>query len=201
VRLFVMAMVLASTVTAPAMAQEDAPAPPAAVPQLVELTEADIAAIPMPELAFTPSASDIGNYEKYFYFHRADTGFSTAYADILECDALAGGIRIYAGADEPYPGYYASQYGIGGVIGGVLGAALADAIHGSAARREARRANMRNCMAFKGYSRYGLAKDLWEHFNFEEGNGREPEPARTQALMRQARVASGPTPAAEAIEP
>ncbi|MEL1249451.1 hypothetical protein [Aurantiacibacter gilvus] len=198
-RSILLAAVLAGSTAAPALAQDETPE--AAAVQQAALTEEEIAAIPMPELVFEPSANDIDNYEKYFYFHRADTDFNEAYADILECDALASGFRIYAGASEPYPGYYGSQYGIGGVIGGVIGAALADAIHGSAARREARRANMRNCMAFKGYARYGLAKDLWEEFNFEEGNGREPEPQRTEALMQQARVASGPTPAAEAIVP
>jgi hypothetical protein len=166
-----------------------------------QFTEADIAAVAMPALEFTETPDDAANYEKYFYFHRAATSFAEAYADITECDALASGISAYVGSAEPYPGYYGTQYGIGGVIGGVVGAALADAIHGSALRRKIRRINMRNCMSFKGYQRYGLAKPLWETFNFEEGNGRKRDDVREAALLKQARVASGPVPASRVIEP
>lgn len=188
---------------APVVAQDQA-GQDQAVQEMVadwRLSEAQVAAVIYPELAFEPSANDRDNYEKYFYFHRADTSFNEAYGDIRECDALAGGTTSYASSGEPYPGYYASQYGIGGVIGGVLGSVLADAIHGSAARRKAKRINMRNCMAFKGYDRYGLSKDLWEAFNFEEGNGRKPDEDRQRVMQQQALIASGPRPAAEVIIP
>ena len=159
----------------------------------------DPGTIEMPQLDFTPTARDAGDYEKYFFFHRADTDFEQAYADITECDALASGISYYSGGGEPYPGYYATQYGIGGAIGGVLGSVLADAIHGSALRRKVRRINMRNCMGFKGYQRYGLSKELWVEFNFEEGNGRKRDDVREAALLKQAKAASGPQPTAKAI--
>lgn len=160
----------------------------------------DPATIEMPTLVFEPSAGDIATYDKYYYFHRDETDFAEAYTDIKECDSLASGISYYAGKSEPYPGYYASQYGIGGAIGGVIGAMISDAIHGSAARRKVRRINMRNCMGYKGYQRYGLAKQLWSEFNFEEGGGREDEEVRETALLKQARVASGPKPQAKEIE-
>ena len=60
---------------------------------------------------------------------------------------------------------------------------------------------MRNCMYYKGYDRYGLEKDLWQEFNFEEGNSREEAESRAQKLMMQARVASGPKPEQEALQP
>ena len=154
----------------------------------------------MPKLAFEPSAGDISAFDKYYYFHRDKIDFAEAYADIRECDALASGISYFAGRSEPYRGYYASQYGIGGAIGGVLGTMLSDAIHGSAARRKVRRINMRNCMGYKGYQRYGLAKDLWLKFNFEEGGGREDEDVREAALLKQARAASGPKPTPKALD-
>jgi len=158
----------------------------------------DPAGLTMPDVSFEESAAIAADYDKYYYFHRSDTDFATAYADIHECDALASGISFSAGNYDPA---YAAQYGIGGVIGGVAGAALADAIHGSARRRVIRRINMRNCMSFKGYSRYGLRKDLWEEFNFEEGLGREKEDVRVLALARQALVAAGPAPARKELEP
>ena len=163
-------------------------------------TESEVAAIELPELAFKPTAEDTGTYDKYYYFHREGTSFDEAFADVSECDSLASGISYYRGGSEPYPGYYATQYGMGGVIGGAIGEVLADAIFGSSERRKVRRINMRNCMGFKGYQRYGLNKDLWQAFNFEEGHGREDEATRNAALLKQARVASGDKPKQEAIE-
>lgn len=168
--------------------------------EIREFTAEEVAAIPMPETAFDMRRARVGDFEKYYYFHREGTSFDEAFADISECDDLASGLASYRGNAEPYPGYYVDQYGIGGVIGGVLGAVLADAIHGSAARREMRRVNMRNCMGYKGYGRYGIPKNLWTEFNFEEGGGREDEDVRQAALLQQAKVASGPKPATEALE-
>lgn len=160
---------------------------------------AEIEAVPMPVLAFPVTPQIAGDFDKYYYFHRAGASFNEAFADLSECDRLSSGLAAYSGSSEPYPGYYASQYGVGGVIGGVLGEMFADMIHGSAARRAMRRVNMRNCMGYKGYQRYGLAKDLWEAFNFEEGNGRKDEDIRTAKLMQQAKVASGPKPQTEVL--
>jgi hypothetical protein len=152
-----------------------------------------------PVTAFSPTPEDEAVYDKYFYFHRDGTDFAEAYADIRECDSLSSGISFYLGSGEPYPGYYGGQYGMAGVIGAAIGNALADAIHGSAQRRKFRRINMRNCMGFKEYSRYGLSKDLWEEFNFEEGHGRKAEEVRIKALQRQALIASGPKPDRKAL--
>ena len=148
-----------------------------------------------PELAFAATPEIEQDFEKYFYFHRSDTSFEEAFADIRECDALSSGSNIYMGADSAAMGAAMAQYGaLAGGIGGAIGSAIADAIFGSAARRAQRRVNMRNCMGFKGYQRYGLAGDLWKKFNFEEGNGRKKEDVRDEALELQALVASGPKP-------
>jgi hypothetical protein len=81
----------------------------------------------------------------------------------------------------------------------LIGSAIADAIFGSAARRAQRRINLRNCMGFKGYQRYGLAEKQWKDFNFEEGHGRKKEGERDDALELQALVASGPKPTAKEL--
>ena len=79
-------------------------------------------------------------------------------------------------------------------IGSAVGSLIADAIFGSAARRQQRRINLRNCMHFKDYQRYGITGELWKDFNFEEGHGRKKEGERDDALELQALVASGPKP-------
>lgn len=186
--------------------------------KLREFTYEEIAAVPMPDLEYSERQARTRDFKKYYYFHREDTSFAQAFADIAECDALASGLKIYAGGREPYPGYYANQYGPGGVnynkgrvidptgvaigaaIGSALGPGLADAINGSAARRATRRVNMRNCMGFKGYQRFGLPKNLWKEFNFEEGKGREDDAVREAALLQQAKVASGPRPMTQVLE-
>ncbi len=152
----------------------------------------------MPKLAFTETPEIANDYDKYFYFHRANTTFADAYADIRECDALASGSSIYRGSTLT-PAETA-QYGVlAGAIGSAIGSAMVDAIFGSAARREQRRLNLRNCMHFKDYKRYGLARDLWTEFNFEEGMGRKKEDRRNDALALQALVASGPAPATKEL--
>lgn len=171
-------------------------------PQMRHFTDSEIAAVAMPALAFEASAEDVDNYDKYFFFHRPDTGFDQAYADIVECDALGSGISIYMGANGGAMAGAMAQYGmVAGAAGGMIASIAMDAIFGSAARRAAKRTNMRNCMFFKGYNRYGLEKDLWQEFNFEEGNGRKEDSERERDLRLQARIASGPMPSGEALEP
>lgn len=148
----------------------------------------------MPKLDFTATPEVEADFAKYFYFHRENTTFAEAYEDVHECDALASGSSIYLGGNAAAAGA-AAQYGVlTGAIGSAIGSAVADAIFGSAARREQRRVNLRNCMGFKQYQRYGLSRDLWTAFNFEEGMGRKKEDRRNDALALQALVASGPKP-------
>jgi hypothetical protein len=152
---------------------------------------ADPAAIALPDLNFTPTPQIAENYDKYFFFHRPDTDFASAYSDLQECDGYARGLSYRAGGGPvPYP--YAGT--LAGALGGAIGNAVADAVWGSAERRRLRRVNMRTCMGFKGYRIYGLPKSIWEQFNFEEGNARIEEDRRQQLLRLQARAASGPTP-------
>ena len=172
----------AAQVEPPAPAVE--PAPPSAA------SAVDPSTIPLPDLAFQPDEEVIRNYVKYFYFHRENSDFASAHADLLECDAYARGFASLPYMNVPYP--YAGT--LGGAIGGAIGNAMADAIWGSAQRRQLRRINMRTCMTFKGYRVYGLPKSLWEEFNFEEGLNSVEESRRAQLLRVQARVASGPTP-------
>ena len=156
---------------------------------LASVTNDEASSLTMPDLADTPTAEDMGNYDKYFYFRRADTDYATAYADIVECDGYARGLS--SGLSPIYSGQ--------GVLGDMLANAMADMIYGSANRRKMRRANLRTCMSFKGYDRYGVSKARWEAFNFEEGNKTIDEDVRTGFLKQQALVASSAKPQGRAL--
>jgi hypothetical protein len=56
---------------------------------VVEIDNAEAETLQMPKLEFSATPEDAGNYDKYYYFRRADTDFATAYADITECDGYA----------------------------------------------------------------------------------------------------------------
>ena len=172
-----------------------AAAPPAYAPLV--LPKVDPAKVQVPDLTFTPTADDQQGYEKYFYFHRAETDFATAYADIRECDHYARGFAASAAGDaasQAMMNQMVAQYGMAGAVGGAIGSAMADAIFGSAERRKMRRTNLRRCMGFKDYKAYGLPKSLWTQFNFEEGLSPPPEEERERKLEIQAKIASGPAP-------
>jgi hypothetical protein len=154
---------------------------------------ADTAAIPdpakleLPNLSGPTTAEDEGAFDKYFYFHRADTSFEQALADIRECDGYARGLASpYGYQDVPYP--YAGT--LAGAAGGAIGNLMVSLIFGSAELRKARRTNMRRCMNYKGYDRYGLNKDVWQEFHFEEGLGSVKEEERQLKLAKQAKAAS-----------
>lgn len=192
-RLALLLLPLAATAQAQAIKNE---------PPMRQFSEEEIAAVAMPELAFDASSVNEKDYEKYFIFHRPETSFDEAYADISECDALGSGVNVYRGVDSSAMASAMAQYGVlAGGIGGAIGSLMADAIFGSAERRKIKRQNVRNCMFYKGYDRYGLEKDLWQEFHFEEGFGRKEESQREAALLQQARVASGPKPATEVLQP
>lgn len=183
-----------SCVAVPAIGQETTE------PQTAQEWQAwvpDPASVEMPVLAFEEDQNDIDNYEKYYFFHREDTDFATALQDLRECDSHARG--LFRGNWYPDMTSTTVMYGVGGLMGGLIGGALSDAIHGSALIRLNRRVNMRRCLNYKGYSRFGIDKGLWEEFNFEEGNTDVAEGDRQQKLAQQALVASGSRPQAEEL--
>ncbi len=156
----------------------------------------DVAAIVVPTLDGKPGVTDAADYDKYYYFHRANTDFKAALADVRDCDGLARGLTSTSG----YGGYYGGYGGVVGAgVGGAIGAVMAEAIFGSAEKRARRRVNMRRCMFYKGYQRFGIDKDVWKQFNFEEGFGPIDEKDRQTFLKQQAKIAAGPTPIAQEL--
>lgn len=151
----------------------------------------DPMSVAMPKLDFAPTPQDEADFDKYFFFQRDGTTFQEALADIRDCDGIARGLSDgYRYQDAPYP----YTYTMAGAIGGAIGNAMVAAIFGSAEKRRLRRVNLRRCMGYKGYSRFGLQKELWQAFNFEEGFSGEAEVKRQAMIAQQAKVAAGPRP-------
>lgn len=131
-------------------------------------------------------------------FFRAGTDFDTALADVQECDGYARGISYHiGGAPVPYP--YAGT--VAGVVGGAVGNILADAIFGAAERRKLRRINMRTCMRFKEYTRYGLTEEAWKAYDLGEEKGEASDGERELRLRLFAKIASAQAaPKGEVVE-
>lgn len=170
----------------------------------------DEAKIKVPDLVFVETDKIVSDYGKYFYFHRAGVDFATAYADIRECDAYARGpyqssdlsSSSTAYADTPYP-YTGTMVGAaGGAIGNMMVMSVEVARRTEIERSRLRRVNMRTCMGFKGYLRYGLTGGLWGKFNFDANAARSmPRSRQLEYFQKQAKIASGPQPQAKAIDP
>lgn len=156
----------------------------------------DVDAIELPPFTVTSDEKSEKDFDKYYYFHRPDTDFKTALTDLRDCDGLSRGLASpYGYAEAPYP-YNGT---LAGAAGGAIANLMVAAIFGSAQVRATRRINMRRCMNYKGYNRYGLPKDIWKEFNFEEGFSELDEDKRQAFLKQQAKVASGPQPAMGAL--
>jgi hypothetical protein len=157
----------------------------------------DPATIPMPNISFTPTSGDERDFDKYFFFHRPDTDFATAYADLRECDRYSGGVRYMAGYRPP-------TSAMGGLLPALIGESERQTVANGQVvgptQRRRRRVNMRTCMEFKGYGTYGIPKSLWLAFNFDEKTESVEGAERQHYLQLQARVASGPTPQTPRLE-
>jgi hypothetical protein len=138
----------------------------------------------LPDVNAPARATDSRDFDKYFFFHRPETAYEQSFADIRQCDALSTGLT---------PGTGNSSF-FAGVLPAIGIAAIA-----SGNRRALRRLNMRRCMFFKGYDRYGLAKAQWLKIGFEEGDGQLSEARRIPFLEGQARLASGARPRGEVL--
>lgn len=155
-----------------------------------------LAAAPAPSeaavLAFRPAPGDETKYQRHFYFHRQGVALDAARADIVECRGYAAGVVLWARLPDrvPAPGKEIAPQATGsGIISPLVAGAVLD-IFGGAEERKIVGANLRKCMGFKGYRRYGLSEPLWEWLN-----------AGDDAVDRQARIASGPAPAAKWLDP
>ncbi len=148
----------------------------------------DPATLSVPDLSSSADPAVAENGWKYFFYHRAGTSFAEAHADIADCYrflAPAGWANVRLPRFVPWvertpgeraeTGYLANSGLVGAVIGGL--------IEGTLTRRD-RQSKMRRCMEPRGYSRYGVAEEIWENV---------VEMPDAQGIAVQAKIASGPT--------
>lgn len=138
----------------------------------------DPSVVDLPNLSFQETPKHRKNFDKYFVFHKVAVDFPTALADISYCDSLARGLTPKTG--QP-------------AFGGLALAGISGAI-ASANRRKLARVNLRRCMFFKGYGRYGLPKEIWEKLGFRPDQRSSTDGGRQTYLATQAKIASGSKP-------
>jgi hypothetical protein len=185
---FILTMNLAVTCNAYGQAHINKEAETSQQPSDIKLS-----AIVLPSLEFISNDKIIEQFHKNYFFHREGVDFKTALSDLNECE-------YYSTFNEPWvrpPTFMPfALNSIGGartkpsynrptlmsaVFGGMVMKPLSRRMHN---------ANMRTCMNFRGYSRYGLTEEI----NTEiEKNGQE------ESLLIRAMIASGSKPKVESI--
>ncbi len=158
----------------------------------------DPGSVAIPSIAFVEAAEDKKLYNKYFFFHRKGISFEEALIDVIECDAFGRALPFRL---EPTRYIVISNNiaiaGVGTVVANLvdpIGQRWADKMFGVPWRRTTRRNNLRVCMGYKGYQRYGLSREIWQKFNFDEADKPPAEGDRKRMLIQQARIASGADP-------
>jgi hypothetical protein len=161
---------------------------------LKPLDRPDPASVSVPDVSAAPKPGDARDYDVYFYFYKAGVSYKTAFADLDEC-------RMYALTTKSVavpPGFVPLGSDViqgkatpvlmsFGPVGAIVGSIFIEQD-----RRDTDRATTKRCMAYKGYSRYGASQSGWKAIN----TGSDAE-----KIAREALIASGPKPAAEAIDP
>jgi hypothetical protein len=161
--------------------------------------DADPAKPVLPNLDAPLDAHDAAGFETYFYFHKQAVGYPTALADIRECDSYSAALQPMmalpafvpiGGAprpDETTRKALVNVWFAWGPVGlGIVAIAMDDV------RAGAQRANIRRCMGFRGYQRYGTSRSAWKELS-KDGD--------EQFEAKLALIASGPLPQSKALTP
>ncbi len=191
---FCSALILCAAISSPALADGSVASPPDAAAD-DPFDHADPTKIIMPNLVFTPDEKIVKKYHIYFYFHKNGVDFATALADIRECEYYStfGEVTVAPPTFVPYGGELqvdrkANKYKL---QPGLMPLVFAPMVMGPLLRRM-HNAGMRNCMAFRDYSRYGLNQEISESID---------NVGLVEQVLTRAKIASGPKPASESIEP
>lgn len=144
----------------------------------------DPATVTTPDLSGSSDSVVVENGWKYFLYHRPDTSFAEAYADIADCyrfltPAGWGNValpRFVPWVERPAGDRYNTNN-----QAGLVGLAIGSMIEGTLSRRD-RQSKMRRCMEPRGYTRYGVAEAIWESI---------ADMPPDQGIAVQAKIASG----------
>lgn len=146
----------------------------------------DPASITVPDLSNSSDPVVLENGWKYFFFHRRDTSFAEAHADITDCYRFLSPAswanvklpRFVPWDDRAAVTFDSSRTWNYGLVGELIGGM----VEGTLMRRD-RQSKMRLCMETRGYTRFGVAEEIWENVI-----AKPPE----EAIAIQAKLASGP---------
>ena len=163
----------------PAVAQDD-----------IAASLPDPATIKVPDVAPSNDPKVIGDGYKFYYFHNPSVTFAEAYVDLRECRlhlvragfAKLPGFIPFVATNRNKTIHTTPNFGL---VGAGLSAIISPKLI-----RGVQSNTMRRCMEPRGYARYPVPEPVWQTLN--EGD-------EQQILLMQAKLASGPTPAAEVV--
>ena len=130
---------------------------------------------------------ELGNENKFFVFHRENTSFAEAEADLRFC------MRYIHQPIFPVPPSYvpwvekANPEGKPPINGGIIGGMVVSGV-----QRSLRQSNMMRCMLPRGYARYRVSEGLWREINYRD---------LESSTIVQAGIASGPVPSTPRSHP
>lgn len=123
----------------------------------------DPSMIVLPNLVFQPTQRDVSHYDEYFYFYKENVSYSRALADLEDCNSYSRVLSpmhrepefvpLGGEANPPTTQISAGFALMYGPIGLGIAAIAMDDIQAAMER-----ANLRRCMGFKGYQRYGTSR-------------------------------------------
>lgn len=144
----------------------------------------DPATVSVPDLSRSGDPEVVANGWKYFFFQREGVSFEEAHADLTDCFRFLqpnGWESVRLNRFVPWTSktgrkdVYSNSYGL-------TGALILAMVEGTLVRRDYQ-AKMRRCMETRGYTRYGVAEEIWENVT-----KLPPE----QSVAVQAKIASSP---------
>lgn len=158
--------------------------------------------VPVSDSAVIPdlraTERDASGFDDYYFFHKPGVRLERAKADLTQCYSYYANTNLFLPApvhvpygDEPSPANGDQYWIFRGHFGGLVGMVLID-IEGDSDKRHWGNINLRRCMMYKGYKRYGTSKSAGKQL---------AAGSMEDVINRYAAIASGPAPAGEAIEP
>jgi len=132
------------------------------------------ASAPPPAISYETDAQDIKRFSRYFISHKTGVSLDKARADIDEClryamGANEMGIQMFTPIPDFVPLEEAKSYQDGapkahsgqyGLVGDVMAALIVPGVNRAIAQ-----SNVRRCMGYKNYDRYGISKEAWKSLN------------------------------------
>ncbi len=145
----------------------------------------DPATIITPDLSGSADPAVVSEGWKYFFFQRDGVSFEEAHADFADCHRFLqpnDWTTVKLNRFVPWNGTPGKKSENLPNPYGLVGALIGGMIEGTLVRRDYQ-AKMRRCMEPRGYTRYGVAEEIWE---------RVSKLPLDQWVAVQAKIASSP---------